>query len=145
MSVFLQMLHQSSVLSNITLLYFFSSKITYFGQKEPIKVQIFGPFECSGQNSSNCDVNFETASQFLVKLCIIFHVHVNLIHFLLSIKGPIKVPILRISSALVKNCLKLLMSFSNSQDSFLQILHVMKFNSSVPFQLKHILCSKGAI
>ena len=36
-SVFLQILHQFSMLSNITLLYLFSSNIIYFGQKVPIK------------------------------------------------------------------------------------------------------------
>ena len=51
-SVFLQILHQYSVLSNITPLYFFRSNIIYFGQRQPIKVQIFEIFECSGQNST---------------------------------------------------------------------------------------------
>ena len=36
----LQILHQSSVPLNITSLYIFSSKIIYFYQKKPIKVQI---------------------------------------------------------------------------------------------------------
>ena len=52
-SVFLQMLHQYSVPSNKTPLYFFSSNIIYFVQKKPIKVQNFEIFECSGQNSWN--------------------------------------------------------------------------------------------
>ena len=57
-SVFLQNLHQSSVLSKITPLYFFGSNILYFGQKQPIKVQIFEIFECSGQNLSNSSCQF---------------------------------------------------------------------------------------
>ena len=57
--VFLEILHQSSVPSNITSLYFFSSKIIYFGQKEPIKMQIFQTFKYLGKNSSNCGVNFD--------------------------------------------------------------------------------------
>ena len=52
-SVFLQILHYSSVSWNITPLYFFSSKNTYFAQKEPIKVKIVETFECSGQKWSN--------------------------------------------------------------------------------------------
>ena len=36
-SVFLQILDQYSVLSNITLLYFFRSNIIYFGQRHPFK------------------------------------------------------------------------------------------------------------
>ena len=51
-SVFLQILHQYSVPSNITLLHFFSSNIIYFGQRQPIKVQIFEIFECLNQNLS---------------------------------------------------------------------------------------------
>ena len=49
-SVFIQILHQYSVTSNITPLYFFSSNIIYFGQKKPIKGQTFEIFEYSGQN-----------------------------------------------------------------------------------------------
>ena len=51
-SVLLHILHQSSVLSNLTPLYFFNSNIN-FDQKEHIKVEIFEIFKCSGQNSSN--------------------------------------------------------------------------------------------
>ena len=52
-SVFLQILYQCSVSSKITPLYFFSSNILYFGQKQLIKVQIFEIFECSDENLSN--------------------------------------------------------------------------------------------
>ena len=52
-SVFLQILHHSSMSWKITPLYFFSSNNIYFAQKEPIKVKIFETFECSGQNLSN--------------------------------------------------------------------------------------------
>ena len=57
-SVFLQILHQSSVPSNITPLYFFSLNIIYFGQRQPSKAQIFEIFECSDQNSSNSSYQF---------------------------------------------------------------------------------------
>ena len=40
-SAFLQILHHSSILWNITPLYFFSSKIIYFVQKERIEVQFW--------------------------------------------------------------------------------------------------------
>ena len=53
-----QILHHASVSSNITLLYFFSAKIIYFGQKQSIKVKIFEIFECSGQNLSNSSFQF---------------------------------------------------------------------------------------
>ena len=45
--------HNSSIL-------FFSSSIIYFGQKQSIKAQIFGIFECSGQNLSNSSCQFWT-------------------------------------------------------------------------------------
>ena len=47
-SVFLQILHHSSMSWKITPLYFFSSNNIYFAQKEPIKVKIFETFKCSG-------------------------------------------------------------------------------------------------
>ena len=52
-SVFLQILHRSSMSWKITSLYFFSSNNIYFAQKEPIQVKIFETFECSGQNLSH--------------------------------------------------------------------------------------------
>ena len=52
-SAFLQILHPSSVLWKTTPLYIFSSNNIYFAQKEPVKVNIFETFRCSGQNLSN--------------------------------------------------------------------------------------------
>ena len=52
-SVFIQILHHSSISWKISPLYFFSSNKKYFAQKGPIKVKIFEAFECSGQNLSN--------------------------------------------------------------------------------------------
>ena len=52
-SVFLQILHDSSVSWKITPLHFFRSKVIYFARKGPIKVQILETFECSDQNSPN--------------------------------------------------------------------------------------------
>ena len=46
---FLQILHHFSMPWKITSLYFFSSNNIYLAQKEPIKVNIFETFECSGQ------------------------------------------------------------------------------------------------
>ena len=66
--------YQSWVPSNITSLYFLSWSIIYFGQKQPIKVQIFEIFECSGQNLLNSSCQFWT-SQFLFKFCIFLHCH----------------------------------------------------------------------
>ena len=70
-SVFLQILHHSSMSWEITPLHFFSSKNIYFVQKEPIKLKIFETFECSGQNLSNSLCQFwNDKSQFLSKFCI---------------------------------------------------------------------------
>ena len=52
-SVFPQILRHSSVSWKATPLYFFRSNFIYFGQKEPVKVQIFESFECSRQISPN--------------------------------------------------------------------------------------------
>ena len=52
-SISLQILYPSSVSWKITPLYFFSSNNIYFAQKEPIKMNIFETFECSGENFSN--------------------------------------------------------------------------------------------
>ena len=59
-SGFLQTLHRYSVPSNIAPLYFFSSKVLYFGQMQPIKVHFFEIFTCSSQNSSNYSCRFWT-------------------------------------------------------------------------------------
>ena len=74
-SIFLQILHQYSVPSNITTLYLLSSNIIYFSRKQRIKVQIFEIFYCSGQICQIPHVNFELLFQFLFKLWIILHCH----------------------------------------------------------------------
>ena len=89
-SVFLQTLNQSWVSSNITPLYFLSWNIIYFGQKQPIKVQIFEIFEYSGQNLLNYSFQFWTdksSSSFFAPFFIVIEhkspVNVKLIHILL--------------------------------------------------------------
>ena len=78
-SVFLQILHYSSVLWKISGLYFFSSNIIYFGQKDAVKVQSFETFECSRRNLLNCSCqlwnNMSILVKPLVKFCIILHYH----------------------------------------------------------------------
>ena len=49
-----QFFFKSSVSSNITRLYFFSSNSTYFDQKKHNKMQILEIFECSGRKISLC-------------------------------------------------------------------------------------------
>ena len=73
--VFLQILHQYSVPSNITPLYFFSSKILYFGQKQLNKVEIFEIFECSGENLPKSLAIFQTTREFFFKFYMTFQCH----------------------------------------------------------------------
>ena len=73
-SVFLQILHHSSVSWKITPLYFFNSNNVYFAQKEPIKVKVLRLSSARVKNFQNPHVNFET-SQFLCKFFIILQCH----------------------------------------------------------------------
>ena len=58
-SVFLQILHQFSVPSNVTSLYILARTFMLcFGQKQLIKVQIFEIFKCSGENLPNSSCHF---------------------------------------------------------------------------------------
>ena len=67
-SVFLQILHHSSISWEITPLYFFSSNNIYYTQKEPIKVKIFETFEWSGQNLSNSLCQFWTDNSIPIQI-----------------------------------------------------------------------------
>ena len=90
-SVFLHILHQFSVPSNLTHLYFFSSNVTYFDQKEPIKVQIwdfwvfglkFIKFSCQFWNDKSIPVR-----NFALFFLVMRHnssVNFKLLHFLLG-------------------------------------------------------------
>ena len=109
-SVFLQILHHPSMSWKITPLYFFSSKNTYFAQKEPIKVKIFETFECSGQNLSNSLCQFWNNKSIPLQ---IFHhsslsLHITpvwifwLYIFYFEQKYPMKVSVLTLSIILMK-------------------------------------------
>ena len=67
-SILLRILHQTSVSWKITSLYFFSLNIIYFGQKQPIKVQIFQTFVCWTQNLSNFPCQFWNNKWIALKL-----------------------------------------------------------------------------
>ena len=104
-SVFLQILP-----SNMTPLSFFSWNIICFGQKQPIKVQMFEIFNCSSQSLSTFSCQFRTEK--LIALQILHHSslswHLTPLQILSSYifdfakKDPIKFPILRLSSALLR-------------------------------------------
>ena len=67
--VFHQILHDSPVSWKITPQYLFRSKIFYFAQKGPIKMQILETFEALIKIQEVL-VNFETTNWFLFKFCI---------------------------------------------------------------------------
>ena len=103
--VFLQTLHQSSMPSNITPLFLFCSNILYFEQKEPIKVQMSAWVKIRQITHVNLKRQVRSSSNFASFFIVMTHkfpVNFNLIHFQLRTKGSHLIPILRISSALVK-------------------------------------------
>ena len=109
-SVFLQILHHSSLSWKITPLCFFSSRTIYVGEKEPIEEKIFETFKCSGQNSLNSSCQFWNYKSVPLKCFHHFTVssHISYLHifssciFYLLQKDPTKVPVLRLLGALVK-------------------------------------------
>ena len=107
-----QILYSSLVSWKIAPLYLFSSSNIYSSQKEPIKVNIFDTIKCLGQNSSNSSCQFRNDKSF--PLQILHHSSLSWqitplwflssYFFYFKLKDPIKVPILTLSSALVKMC-----------------------------------------
>ena len=101
----------SSIKNNSSIL-FFSSNIIYFAQKQLSNVQICETFECSGQNLSNFSNQFWTGKsipfQFLCHSSLSWHITsleiLSSYIFNFRQKNAIKVPIWRLSSALVKIC-----------------------------------------
>ena len=96
-SVFLQILHHTLVSWNIGPLYFFRSNIIYFGQKQPIKVQVFETFEFSSQNLSNFLCQFWNNKLITFQIC-------SSCIFYFGQKDPMKISILTLSSVLMKIC-----------------------------------------
>ena len=104
-------------------LYFLSSSIIHFGQKQPIKVQLFKIFECLGKKFLkfpmpvlNWLVNsFSNYASFFILITHNSPVNLKLIHFLLWIKGPNKSPNLETFFCSVH--------FPDHKTVFLQVLH----------------------
>ena len=98
--------------TKITPLYFFNSTNIYFAQEEHIKTKLFEAFKCSGQNSSNSSCQFwydkSIPLQILHHFSLLWHVTplwiLSSYFFYFGLKDSIKIPILRLSSALVKVC-----------------------------------------
>ena len=115
---------------NITPLYFLSSNIIYFGQKQLIKVQIFEIFECLGQNLLflmsvlNWQVNsFSNCVSFFIVIMRNSPVSFKLIHFVLFIKRPNESPNSETFMCSGENFLNSSWHFPNHKSVFIQILH----------------------
>ena len=72
--VFLQILHHSSVPWKMTPLYLFRSNVTYFAQKEQIKVKILKILSAQVKTHQILLI-FETTNQFFFKFCITLQCH----------------------------------------------------------------------
>ena len=109
-SIPLQILYPSLVSWKITPLYLFSSSNIDFAQKDTIKGKLFETFECSGQNLSNFLCQFWNDKSILLQILHHSSLSWNItplwilssFFFYFGLKDLIKIPILRLSSALVK-------------------------------------------
>ena len=125
---------------------FFSSEIIYFGQKQPIKVQIFGTFDCLGQNSSNSSCQFWNGKSIPPQT---FHhsslpLHITSLQIFSSCilyfgqKDPMKVPIFKCFVETLSNpsC-----HFPNHKSVFLKILN----ESLVSWKKTHLYFSRSTL
>ena len=111
-SIPLQILYPYSISWKITPLHFFSSNNIYFAQKEHIKMKIFEPFKCSDPNLSNSSCQLWNDKSISLQILCHFSLPWQITplwilrsHFFnFGLKDPIKIPILRLSSAKVKIC-----------------------------------------
>ena len=119
----------------------FELKQLYFAQKEHITVNIFEIFKCLGQNLSHSPYQFlkvDSSPNFVSLFKVMkdnSSVNFKLI-FYFGLKDPINVPIMRLSSTLVKICHIPHFFFQTTSQFFFKyciIFSVMKDNSSVPF------------
>ena len=137
--------------SNVTPLYSFSSKIIYFAQKQPIKVQIFEIIECPGNLMSILSWQVSSSSNLASFLIVMTHnslVNLSSCIFYFGSKDPIKVPILRILSALMKSCQIPHVIFGSTvsfPSNFASIFSAIKRNYSMLCKLKYYMLWSKAI
>ena len=127
-SVPLQILHHSSMSWNITRLYLFGSNNIYFSQKEPIKVNVFETFKCSGENLSNSFCQFWNDKSIPLQILYTCAVSRKLL-LCTFLTQPIYTLLKR--STLKRNCLRL----SSAQVKIRQIPHV-SFDMTSQFHFK---------
>ena len=135
----LKILYPSSVSLKITPLFFFSLNTVYYAQKEHIKKNIIETFECLSQNFSDYSCQFWNDKS--IPLQILHHSslswHITPLSILSSyfsyfeLKGPIKIPILRLSSSLLKICHIPHVIFQTTSQFFLQILHHLSMSLKI--------------
>ena len=138
-SVFLQILHHSSMSWEITPLYVFSSNNIYFDQKEPIKVNIFETFECSDENLPNSSCHFPSNKSVFLQILhhsslswqITFMWIVKFILFQLWIKRSHQNPNFEAFKCSGENLPYSSCHFPNHKSVFLQIL----YHSSVSWKI----------
>ena len=112
---------------------FFSSNITYFGQRSQLKNKLFRFLSVRVKICQVPHVNFQMTNQFLFKFCIILHcrrvmrynssVNVKLILFLLWTKGSHQSPNFGTFKCSGENLPNFSCHFSNQKSVFLQILY----------------------
>ena len=108
----MQILYPSSFSWKINPLYFFSSNNIYFAQKDLIKMKIFETFKCLGQYSSNSSSQLWNDKSISLQILCHFSLPwqvtplwiLRSYFFNFGLKDLIKIPILRLSSAMVKIC-----------------------------------------
>ena len=123
-SVFLQILHQYSVPLNITPLYFFSSNITYFGQKR----KFLRSLSAQVKIPQIPHVNFELTRQFLFNFCIISYTLVKSSSLSVNFWD---FQVLR--SKFLKFLMSILKRQVKSSSGFLSLFNVVTHNNSVNF------------
>ena len=138
--VLLEIFYLSSLPSKVTRLYSLSSGITYFGQKELIKVHMSEIFECSGQNSINLSCQFWTDKSiplhiFASLFVVMPHnspVSFEVIKFPLLVKGSHESPNFETLECSGSNLPDSSCHFWKQESLFLQILYQSSVLSHIP-------------
>ena len=144
-SIFSTIIHKSSV---CTLL---AQTLYTFVKSSPKKFKVLRFSSAQVKIRQIPHVNFELTSQFLLKICIIFHCHTHnypvsfkFIHFIQYIKGPNESPNFETFVCSGENLPNLSCHFPNQELVFLEILHhtLMSWSITPPYFFgSNIVCS----
>ena len=129
-SVSLQILHQYSVPSNITPLYFLAQTLYALVKSSPLKCNFLRFLSAQVKICQIPHINFELTSQFLFNFASLFivmthnsHVNFRLIHFQLQTKGSHQSPNFQTFKCSGENWLNSSSHIWKHQSVFLQILY----------------------